>query len=135
MARAATAGDAGFAVSEIEIRQGGTCYTVETLRKLREAHPDAAFRLVAGRDQLAGFARWREPEEVVRLAPLIVFPRPGYEEAAIPAGFERHVECVDAPGVDISATDIRERLRAGRSVRDLVPAAVLEIVKARGLYR
>lgn len=135
MARAATAGDAGFAVSEIEIRQGGTSYTVETLRKLREAHPDAALRLVVGRDQLAGFARWREPEEVVRLAPLIVFPRPGYEEAAIPAGFERHVEFVDAPGVERSATDIRERIRAGRSVRDLVPPAVLEIIKARGLYR
>lgn len=135
MVRAAAAGDERFAVSEIEIRQGGTSYTVETLRMLREAYPDAAFRLIAGRDQLSGFARWREPEEVVRLAPLIVFPRPGCEQAPVPEGFGKYVEFVEAPGVDLSGTEIRERIRAGRSVRDMVAPAVLEIIAERGLYR
>ena len=135
MVRAATAGDAAFPVSEIEIRQGGASYTVETLRKLQEAHPGAAFCLMVGSDQLPGFPRWREPEEIVRRAPLIVFPRAGYEQAAVPEGFGEYVEFADTPRIDLSSTDIRERIRAGRSVRDMVPPAVLEIIEERGLYR
>lgn len=135
MVRAATAGEAAFSVSEIETRQGGRSYTVETLRKLQEAYPGAVFRLMAGSDQLPGFSRWREPEEIVRRAPLIVFPRAGYERAAVPKGFEKYVEFADTPVIDLSGTDIRERIRAGRSVRDMAPPAVLEIIEERGLYR
>ena len=135
MVRAATAGDAAFSVSEIETRQRGTSYTVETLRKLQEAYPGAVFRLMAGSDQLPGFPWWREPEEIVRRAPLIVFPRAGYEQAAVPEGFEKYVEFADTPVIELSGTDIRERIRTGRSVRDMVPPAVLEIIEERGLYR
>ncbi len=135
MIRAATEGDAAFSISEIEIWQRGASYTVDTLRKLREEHPDAAFRLIVGSDQLPEFFRWREPEEIVRRAPLIVFPRGGYEQAAAPAGFEKYVEFADTPLIDLSSTDIRERIRAGRSVRYMAPPAVLEIIEERGLYR
>ena len=135
MIRAATEGDAAFSVSEIEIRQRGASYTVDTLRKLREEHPDAVFRLIVGSDQWSEFSRWREPEEIVRRAPLIVFPRAGYEQAAVPAGFEKYVEFADTPLIDLSSTDIRQRIRAGRSVRYMAPPAVLEIIEERGLYR
>ncbi len=135
MVRAATAGDADFAVSEIETRQGGTSYTVETLRKLRAEYPDATFRLIVGSDQLPGFTRWREPEEIVRLAPLIVFPRAGYEQAAIPEGLENYSERIDAPRIDLSSTDIRARLRAGKSIRRMTPPAALAIITERELYR
>lgn len=135
MIRAATEGDAAFSVSEIEIWQRGASYTVDTLRKLREEHPDAAFRLIVGSDQWSEFSRWREPEEIVRRAPLIVFPRAGYEQAAVPAGFEKYMEFADTPLIDLSSTDIRERIRAGRPVRYMAPPAVLEIIEERGLYR
>ena len=135
MIRAATEGDVAFSVSEIEIWQRGASYTVDTLRKLREEHPDAAFRLIVGSDQWSEFSRWREPEEIVRRAPLIVFPRAGYEQAAVPAGFEKYVEFADTPLIDLSSTDIRQRIRAGRSVRYMAPPAVLEIIEERGLYR
>ncbi len=135
MIRAATEGDAAFSVSEIEIWQRGASYTVDTLRKLREEHPDAAFRLIVGSDQWSEFSRWREPEEIVRHAPLIVFPRAGYERAAVPAGFEKYVEFADTPLINLSSTDIRQRIRAGRSVRYMAPPAVLEIIEERGLYR
>ena len=149
MVRAVVAGDAAFAVSDIETRQGGTSYTVETLRKLRAEHPDAAFRLIVGSDQLPGFARWRKPEEIVRLAPLIVFPRTGYAQgqATAPPGLEKYVEWVDAPRIDLSSTDIRARLRTGQpeqseqpeqpeqSVRYMIPSPALAIIAERGLYR
>ena len=135
MVRAATAGNAAFSVSEIETRQRGASYTVETLRKLQEAHPGAAFRLMVGSDHLSGFSRWREPEEIARRAPLIVFPRAGHEQAAVPEGFGKYVEFSDTPRIDLSSTDIRKRIRAGWSVGDMVPRAVLEIIEERGLYR
>ena len=135
MIRAATAGNPAFAVSEIEILQEGASYAVETLRTLQAAHPDAAFRLIVGSDQLPGFSRWREPEEIVRRAPLIVFPRAGYERAAAPKGFEHCVERIDASRIDISSTDIRERIRDGRSVRGMAHPGTLDIIEERGLYR
>lgn len=130
----ATQGDPLFRASDIELRRAGVSYTVDTLRALKEAHSDVDLRLILGGDSLAGLPTWREPEAIVELAPPLVYPRPGASLDSVPARFRDAATLVDAPEVGVSSTQIRARLAAGRSVRYLVPDAVLAYIEAHGLY-
>jgi nicotinate-nucleotide adenylyltransferase len=135
MTRLATEGNARFAVSDLEVRRGGVSYTVDTLRTLAEAHPGAELVLLLGGDGLADFAAWRAPEAILALARLVVYRRPGFSEVGVPAAVLARTTFVDAPPLDLSGTALRARLAAGRTVRYLVPDAVLAYAGAHGLYR
>ena len=129
--RAAIAGAPGFGVETAEVDRGGASYTVETLRMLKEREPARTFILLLGADAAADLPRWREADEVLRLARVAVFARPGYP---IPdAAWVSAV--VPAPAIDISATDLRQRVAAGRPIRYYVPDPVATMVAERGLYR
>lgn len=131
MLRAAIAGAPGFAVETAEVDRGGASYTVETLRGLKEREPGRVFILLLGADAAADLPRWREADAVLQLARVAVFARPGHP---IPdAGWVSAV--VPAPLLDISATDLRQRVAAGRPIRYYVPDAVATMVAERGLYR
>ena len=131
MLQAAVAGAPGFAVETAEVDRGGPSYTVETLTQLKEREPARSFILLLGADAAADLPRWRDAEEVLRLARVAVFARPG---SPIPdAAWVSAV--VPAPAIDISATDLRRRVAAGRPIRYYVPDAVATIVAQRGLYR
>lgn len=134
MARLAVAGNAAFEVSEIEVARAGVSYTVETVRALQEAHPEADFRLVVGGDSLAGFAGWHRAEEIARRVRLLVYRRPGWEAGALPPYLAGRVAFIEAPPIDLSSTAVRAHLRAGRSARYLVPDAVLAYIGEHGLY-
>ena len=134
MTQAATASNDRFVVSDVEIRRGGASYTIETIRTLQEAHPGTAYWLITGSDHLAAWHRWERAHEILERIPLIVFCRPGFEDATLPEGFEGHVERADVPFMDVSARDIRERIRSGRSFRYLVAEPVHAWIAARGLY-
>lgn len=127
MVRLAVAGNPAFAVDEREVRRGGPSYTVETLAGLR-AEGWEELVLVLGSDAAADLGNWREPERVRALARVVVAEKPG---VPVPAGFER----VEMPPLGVSSTLIRERVRAGKPVRYLVPAAVEAFIVERGLYR
>lgn len=131
MVRAAVAGDDRFEVDELELRRPGASYTVDTLRELRARHPHAELYFVVGMDQLKEFHSWREPEEVARLARLVGVSRHG--ETPDPGG--PVAVPVEVTRIDLSATDIRGRIRAGRPIRYFVPDPVLEIIERDGLYR
>ena len=138
LTRLATAGNDRFAVSDVEIARGGVSYTADTLRTLSAEHPDIRLVLLMGGDSLAYFPKWREPEAIIALADLAVYARPGTDlapamEAAQALGARVHV--LDAPRLDLSSTELRRRLAAGRSARYLVPDAVRAAIDARGLYR
>jgi nicotinate-nucleotide adenylyltransferase len=135
MTRLAVAGNARFDVSDAEVRRGGVSYTVDTLRALRAAHPAADLVLLLGGDSLADFMTWREPEAILALARLVVYPRPGYAGAGVPAPVLARTTFADAPLLDLSGTALRARLAAGRTVRYLVPDAVCDYIEAHGLYR
>jgi nicotinate-nucleotide adenylyltransferase len=135
MTRLAVEGNGRFGVYDGEIRRGGVSYTVDTLRALRAEHPEADLALLLGGDSLAGFAGWREPAAILELARLVVYRRPGYTEAGVPPEVLARVRFVDAPLLDLSGTAIRARLAAGRTVRYLVPDAVIAYAEAHGLYR
>jgi nicotinate-nucleotide adenylyltransferase len=140
MVRLAVADDPNYVVDDAEIARKGLSYTVDTLEHLSGRHKGAELFLLVGRDTLEGFSKWRDPERIRELATLAVMQRSG--AATERSGAER----VDAEGVgdvvsvstrrvDVSSTEIRERLRAGKSIKGFVPESVERFIEARGLYR
>ncbi len=134
MTRRATQDHPAFAVSDVEVRRAGTSYTVETVRALQAAHPEYAFSLLLGGDSLRDFGTWRQPEEIVARVPLIVYRRPGAAEIEVEPYLAGRVRFAEAPLLEISGTEIRARLREGRSIRYLVPDAVRAYIEEHGLY-
>ena len=138
MAELAVAGDPQFRVSRMEIERPGETYTLDTLRALPAS--DGRPVLLLGADAFADFPVWREPSEVARLARIAVLGRPGRDTAAIIDEVKARVPNVDAapleaPLIEISATAIRDRVRRGLPIRDLVPPPVARYIAAHGLYR
>lgn len=131
MIQAAIAEQPGWRVSELEGRRGGVSYTIDTLRALRAEFPDAAFHLVVGADALADFHRWKDYEEILTMAELAVIERPG-RPAVAPRVAARQLTM--AP-MNVSSTDIRQRVRRGEAIDDLVPAAVARYIAEHRLYR
>lgn len=131
MIMAATEHDARFTVSDMELRRSGPSFTVDTLRELHEQHPRNELFLLLGVDQVHEFASWREPQEVLKHARLVMLTRSGIEEP--PTGDIVH-ETLAVTRVDISSTLVRQRVAAGQSVRYLVPEPVEKIIAAERLY-
>lgn len=143
----------GLAVDGRELHRGGSSYTADTLRQLRqELGPDKPLAIVLGTDAFSGFNRWEEWDQIPELAHIILVRRPNaeLEPGSVPEQLlaERRVETladikstpgggiyeIEPPMLDISATGIRERLEQGRSIRFLVPDAVVTEIRRRGLY-
>ena len=149
--RAAVAPQPGFVADDLELRRGGASYTFDTLRDLRARHPRKTFCLLLGADAMAGFLDWHRPLEILELAHLVVMGRPGglevgpevlrlqRERAGSPEDLrrERAGRILEVPVTQlaISATDIRARLAAGRSIRWLVTDEVEVGIRAWGGYR
>ena len=129
MVQEIVAGNEAFGVSDVEVNRGGPSYTVDTLRYYRDLHPGADIFFVLGADQAAAFQAWQEPEEVAALANLVVMDRAG--TGVPPGGFAS----VPVTRVDISATEIRRRVRRDRSIRYMVPESVRQIIEEHRLYR
>lgn len=137
MLRIAVEGNDHFGISDIELRAAGPSYTADTLATLAGERLDDEFVFVLGSDALADLPNWHEPERIVRHATLAVAPREMQELNAtlltLP-GLTARVVPFDVPRIDISSTDIRARVAAGRSVRYLVPRGVEAYIAAHGLY-
>ena len=134
MTRLAVRGNPIFTVSTIETRRGGPSFTVETLRHVANEKPPARLFLLMGADSLEEFATWRDPDAIRRLATLVVAVRPGGGRKP-GRGRDRRVVHLENPGLAISSSLVRTRVRAGRSVRYLVPESVRAYVVRHGLYR
>lgn len=119
-------------VDASEVARGGLSFTIDTVRALKAARPDAELFLLMGTDTAATLPQWREPEALALLAQLAVAGR-GSEPPAMPSGFR--ASPLPTRRVDISATEIRTRVGAGRSIRGFVPDAVADYIAAHGLYR
>jgi nicotinate-nucleotide adenylyltransferase len=139
MTQLAIADDPGLALSRVDVDRPGPHYTADTLAVLHAAHPDNELYLLIGSDSLRDLMVWRDPERVVAQAKLAVMRRLDVEldlprlESALP-GISARVEWLDAPWLDISSSDIQRRVRAGLSIRHLVPAAVEQYIVEHGLY-
>ena len=141
MVRLAVADNPLFAVSDIEIRRSGPSYTVDTLGELREQpkYAGAEFIVILGIDALREIDRWHQPRALFELASVVGMARPAATinlsvlHEAIPGSSSR-IRLLDSALVDISGTDIRQRVAAGRSIRYRVPANVERYIRENGLY-
>lgn len=133
MVEAAVGDVAGLDASAMEIERGGHSYTADTLAALHDAHPDAELFVVLGADAAVGLETWERADEVRRLAELVVVERPGEPPPAAPAGWRwTHVE---VPRLEVSSTDLRDRVADGRPLDYLLPPAVISCIRERRLYR
>jgi nicotinate-nucleotide adenylyltransferase len=132
MAKLMAGNDPRFDVDSIEIDRGGLSYTVETLAALKLRWPSAELFWLVGADIVPSFAQWREPARILELATVVVLQRAGEAAGAnLPVG----MRCLPTRRIDVSSTEIRQRVRDGRSVRGFVPDAVAEFIAAERLYR
>jgi nicotinate-nucleotide adenylyltransferase len=130
MLRLALTGNRAFEPCDLEIRRGGVSYTVDTLRELKR-RTKARLYWILGADAAGLLPRWKSIDEVRRLASFVIISRPGDRVTGkMP---KDHV--VKAPLLEISASEIRERVRKGLSVRYLLPDSVERYVRRKGLYR
>lgn len=139
MCRLAVAGHPRLEVSDIEVRRGGRSYTVDTLRELSRELPGARLFLVLGWDAARDILSWRDPEEVIRLARLVIVPRPGLpaptRELLLAAGIDPETASVcHLPTPDVRATEVRRALSDGRSLAGLVDRSVEMYLRQRDLY-
>ena len=123
-------GISGMSLELLELSRPGPSYTVDTLRALRAREPGAEFVLLLGADAAADLPAWHEAAEIPRLARVVVFARPGSDVPALPA----IAATVRVPTVEISATQIRQRVRDGLSIRGWVPDTVAGYVASHRLY-
>jgi len=128
MLRLAVANAPGFLVDPQECVRPGPSYTIDTLRALKAEHPDTSLSLLVGSDAAQDFPMWREAAAIRELATVVVLTRPG---AAVPPGVG---SALPVPAIDISATVIRQRIRARESIRFLVPDAVARYIAEHCLY-
>ena len=152
MVRAATEGQIGFTVDDREILRDGPSYSVDTLIELRGEAPQRPIALIIGMDAFLGLPKWYQWREILQLSHIVVAHRPGWRAPDMGAlgdmladcGTHRiddlhqnpsgHIFVHDVTQLEISSTEIRELVAAGRDPRFLMPDAVQEIIEESGCY-
>ena len=117
MAQRALEGVEGVVACDYELRLPKPSYTWNTLQCLSKDYPDCTFSLLIGGDNWARFERWRHWKDILRCYDVIVYPRDNYPGT------------IDMPLLDVSSTEIRQRVRTGESIEDLVPPAIAPLVR------
>lgn len=144
MIRLAISGNPQFVLDDREIRRGEVSYTVDTISEIKAGQPEADLYLIIGSDSLASLDRWHEPKRLLGLVRLAVISRGGeppidfsvLEDLADPVcqqSVRDHV--VPMPRIEISSSELRRRIQAGKSIRYQTPAAVEAMIEASKLYR
>ncbi len=140
MVQLAIAGHEAFAVSRIDLDREGPCYSVETLTLLQEAWgPEAEIHFLIGEDSLRDLPQWHQPDRLMHLCQIVAVQRPGYhiDLDALDrqlAGAADRIQSIASPLIDISSTEIRERVQENRSIRYLVPEPVRHYIEQHNLY-
>jgi nicotinate-nucleotide adenylyltransferase len=135
MTRLAAEGNPAFEVDDYEVIRDGPSYTVETLEILQDhLGPEVDLSLILGEDALADLPNWREPERLAELSTIAVANRRGVMMPRLPFDTARVVAIV-MPGIDISATELRDRASRGLSLRYLTPDVVVRYIEDQGLYK
>jgi nicotinate-nucleotide adenylyltransferase len=133
--------DPRLGVSRIDADVPGASWTVDTLGRLHDRHPEHDLTFIVGGDMARSLPTWREPETILELAELGVAGRDGVSRTAIEAalaglrGAPDRLRFFDMPRIDVSSTEVRRRAAAGRPIRYLVPDPVAAAVERSGMYR
>ena len=136
MVRLMADGDARFDVSAVEVDRSGLSFTVDTLTHFAMEYPKAERFLLLGADVLATFAYWREPRRVLELATPVVLTRSDEAPWALPEGVdETRIRRLPTRRIDVSSSEIRERVRSRKPLRGFVTDGVAAYIEHAGLYR
>lgn len=120
-----------FLLSDIEIRRDGRSYTIDTVKEFKKIYPNDELYFITGSDLLKYLDEWKDLKEIINLVEFIVATRPGYPLEQMPP----YIKTVAIRPVDVSAFEIRKRIKENKSFRYLVPEAVFKYINKKGLYR
>lgn len=137
----AVSGYPEFVIDRRELRRKGPSFTVDTLREIKQQFPEAEIFLIIGADSLKDLASWREPETIMQLATVVAVNRPGQpqltkQQAAewVGEAFAENIKLLSMPGTDLSATELRQRIKDGKELRFMTPKAVEAFIKQHSIY-
>lgn len=139
----AIAGHESFFLSKMELERGDTSYTVDTLTQIRQDHPDDELFFLMGGDSLNTMDLWKQPADILQLALPLIVNRPGegkvdYSKLSKYVDADRLAEieklAIESPLIDISSSNIRQRIGEGRSVRYQLPRSVEKYIQTQPLY-
>lgn len=133
MVERAIADNSRLKANNIEFSMPKPSYTIDTLTRLSEKYPQHVFRLIMGEDNLEQFTNWKNYDKILEYYGLYVYPRPHSKESDLK--IHPNVRLVEAPLLDISATFVRDSIRANRSIRYMVPETVEEMIERKKFYR
>lgn len=136
MVQLAIESNPAFEASSIELDKNGPSYSIKTIQLLREKWHLTRKQLhfIIGADSLLEMHLWYRPDDIFTLSRVVVVPRPNVDLSSVKPGFKQRVLLIDAPLIQISSSDIREMVRAGRSIQYLVPEKVEQFISENRLY-
>lgn len=141
MCQLAVEGLEGFSVSDFELKREGKIYTVETFKLLGQAYPECKFWLIIGTDSLNDLKKWYDAERLLATVNFIVVDRGGYKAVNVDAliqeydqGYDGDFMRIEMPQIELSSSDIRQRIHQGQTVRFRVPDKVLNYIAQHHLY-
>lgn len=131
MVKLAIKGNKLFSVSDVEIKRNGRSYTIDTVRELNVKFPNDDLYFIIGSDLLKYLDDWKDLSEIIKMVKFIAVTRPGYPLEEIPS----YIKTMPIRAVDISAFEVREAIKEGRSFRYLVAESVFDYINKKGLYK
>ena len=121
-----------FDYSDMEIKKGGVSFTIDTLKELKNSYDELEF--IIGYDNIFSFNTWKDPDEIVKLAKIIVLKRKSSHPPQFEDKYYQQAIFVQTRGIEISATDLRDRVKKGLPINLLVPPKVMEYINNHKLY-
>ena len=138
MVSLAIKGNSSFEVSPIEIEKSKLAsrptFTLETIREFIKIYNKAKIYFIVGLDEMLKISTWKEPKKLLELCKFVVVTRPGYESSKLDKRIASKVMMLQVPGLEISASDIRKRIKTGRPIKYLLPPSVEEYIRKKRLY-
>ncbi len=141
MTKLAAENNSFFKVSDFEIQNQDISYTVDTIEKLKELHPDIDFYFIIGADEVMLLDTWKNAETLLKICKFVAVRRPNFDDEELSAkinylteNFNGELLVVDIPKLDISSTLIRNRVKEGKTVRYLLPDSVNDYILKNKLY-
>lgn len=141
MVQIATQGNPAFEVSELELRRDGTSYTVDTIEYFQGRYPGTDIYFIMGLDSLLMIDTWKDVERILSICRFIIVTRPGYDidndeelKKKLPLNLWGRVCFMQIPGLDISSSDIRGRISAGKPVKYMLPPEIEDYIRTNRIY-
>ncbi len=122
--------------SNVEFSLPKPSYTIDTLTYLHEKYPDYSFALIMGEDNLDGLSKWKNAETLIKNHQIIVYPRISGEEKKDPEYLKHeNISLINAPVIELSATEIRQMIKDGKNVRPMLPPEVFDYLDGSSFYK